>query len=197
MEHATISFRGPRHLWLQILRLRGLCPTQSCSCFCPDGLQQQAHNLIYLSQCDLPLSPVTFFHLFPGPALPRLQLRRERSDSASVKVKCFYCSRSSLSLTSSCSALPSLQKHVPWDPSAPLLDGTSDTSGKQEWIKSPCVYKCIWKMSRASWSCATNPRWHAGNICPAKPPPPNKQTKKINSCEDVIDIWSWDEVRAD
>lgn len=103
------------------------------------------------------------------------------SDSASVKVKCFYCSHASLSLTSSCSALPSLQNRVPWDPSAPLLDGTSDTSGKQERIKSPRVYKCIWKMSVEGWSHATNPRWHAGNICPER----KKEKKK--GCEDVID----------
>lgn len=46
-----------------------------------------------------------------------------------------YCSHISLSLTSSCSHLPSLQNSVPWDPSAPLLKGTSDTYGNQEWIK--------------------------------------------------------------
>lgn len=58
-------------------RLRGSCPTQSCSRFCPQGLQQQADNLIYLFQRDLPLSPLTFFfffHLSPSPAIPGLQL---------------------------------------------------------------------------------------------------------------------------
>lgn len=122
--------------------------------------------------------PLFFFHLCPGPAIPQLQLRRECSDSASVRVKCFYCSCASLTLTSSCSALASLQKRVPWDPSAPLLDGISDTSGKQKWINSSCVYKCIWKMSIAGWSCATNPHWQAGNICPAK-----KKKNKIK--------WLW------
>lgn len=47
----------------------------------------------------------------------------------------FNCSHISPSLTSNDSSLPSLQNSVPWDPSAPPLNDTSDTSGNQEWIK--------------------------------------------------------------
>lgn len=186
LEHATNSFRGSRHLWHQILDTG---PRVQKTRDNPVTLLSwwavaAGSNLIHLFQCDLPLWPLTFFHLFLGPTIPRL---RDCFDSASMKVKCFYCSRASLSLTSSCSALPSLQKRVPWDPSAPLLDGTSDTSGKQEWIKSPCVYKCIWKRSIAGWSHATNPCWHAGNICPTK-----KTIVKMSQTE-----FAWAEVRAD
>lgn len=144
-------------------RCRGSSPTQSCSVL--TGCRRRA-MISLIPPGASSLSPRSLISRpFSGPARDS-SASAQCSDSASAKVKCFYCSHASLSLTSSCSALPSLQNRVPWDPSAPLLDGTSDTSGKQERIKSPRVYKCIWKLSVEGWRNATNPRWHTGNICP-------------------------------
>lgn len=179
MEHATTASDGRGNAPdTRYERCRGSSPTQSCSVLM--GCSRRA-TISFIPPGASSLFPWSLISRhFSGPACDS-SASAQCSDSASEKVKCFYCSHASLSLTSSCSALPSLQNRVPWDPSAPLLDGTSDTSGKQERIKSPRVYKCIWKMSAEGWSHATNPRWHAGNICP------ERKKKKQKGCEDVID----------
>lgn len=136
-------FRGPRHLWHQILDTGARVQPNPAHVSVPTGCSSRLiFWFIYSSAIFLFHSWLFFFSIFP-------RVHGISSDSASAKVKCLHCSRASLSLTSSRCALPSLQKRVPWDPSAPLLDGTSNTSGKQEWIKSPSVYKCIWKTSVA------------------------------------------------
>lgn len=80
----------------------------------------------------------------------------------------FYCSHISPSLTSNGSSIPSLQNSVPWDPSAPPLNGRSDTSGNWERIKCSVSTSVSEKWERVkslkNGSRATSPDWHVHTV---------------------------------
>lgn len=78
----------------------------------------------------------------------------------------FYCSHITPPLTSDDSTLPSLQNSVPWDPSAPPLKGTSDTSGNQERIK--CSVSTSVSEKRECWRKEAMPQAPTGMFKPWK-----------------------------